>query len=110
MSYYTSEIETDAASSTKGLVASEVSRKVHQILSQEVVDIFPDSHDSPKENVVQTRLISPLESLWGAKEVYKVLQSNPTVANFCGKVFKNGEPAIFCKSVMSIVYCLYFVS
>ncbi len=107
MSHFTSEIETDAGPSTKGLLASEVSRKVHQILSQEVVNIFKDTHDSPDENTVQARLIGPMESLWGAKEIYKALQSNPTVANFCGKVFKNGEPAIFCKSVVFMISCTF---
>lgn len=94
------EIETDAAvTSSRELIASDIPRKVHQILAREGVTIFPDTHDPPDETVVQQNLIRPLEALWGANEVYRVLQSNPTVANFCGKVFKNGEPAIFCKLV-----------
>lgn len=93
------EIETDTASTSKELIAHDVPRKVHQILAREGVDIFSDTHDPPDESVVQEKLIRPLEALWGASEVYRVLQSNPTIANFCGKVFKNGEPAIFCKLV-----------
>ena len=97
MSFFARETETDAVSTSRQLVASEVPNKIHRILSKEVITLFRDSHELPDESLIQERLIRPLEALWGANEVYSVLQSNPTVANFCGKVFKNGEPAIFCK-------------
>ena len=99
MSHFAIETETDAVYSAKELIASEVPRKIYQILSKEVVCTFSENHDPPEESVIQAKIVRPLEGLWGAKEVYKVLQSVPTVANFCGKVFKNGEPAIFCKLV-----------
>ena len=99
MSYFASEAEKDTGMSFGNLVASEVPRKVTQLLAREVVNIFPDTQEYPDDSIVQARLIRPLEATWGASEVFRVLQSNPTVSNFCGKVFKNGEPAIFCKYV-----------
>lgn len=80
------------------MMASDILSRTQEVLSERVLELFSDSNDhTPCDDVIQAQLMRPLESIWQANEVYKVLQKNPTAANFCGKVFKNGEPAVFCK-------------
>ena len=98
--------ETDAGTLIEGVMASDVPRKVKELLANVVLDLFTNCKELPSEHKIKARLIRPLEETWRAHEVYKVLQGNPTVSNFCGKVFKNGEPAIFCKYVIMCV-CVY---
>lgn len=79
------------------IAVSQVPGRVHEILANVVLELYADPNNLPDDHVLQTKLIRPLEATWRAKEILTVLQSNPTASNFCGKVFKNGEPAVFCK-------------
>lgn len=78
-------------------MASEVPQRVNDVLAKAVGELFLDFDQVPDEERLRTKLIRPLEATWSANEIYSVLQESPTASNFCGKVFKNGEPAIFCK-------------
>lgn len=97
--------ETDGGTLMEGVMASDVPRKVQELLANVVLDLFTNCKELPTEHKIKARLIRPLEETWRAHEVYKVLQGNPTVSNFCGKVFKNGEPAIFCKDCQTDPTC-----
>ena len=87
--------ETDGC--CNGVMASEVPQRVNNVLAEAAPELFMDFDQTPDEERLRTRLIQPLEATWSANEIYSVLQESPTASNFCGKVFKNGEPAIFCK-------------
>ena len=78
-------------------MASEVQRRIHELLSRVVPEVFTHPANIPDENVLDEKLIRPLEVLWRAKEVTALLQESRSSSNYCGKVFKNGEPCIFCK-------------
>lgn len=78
-------------------MASDVARKTHEILSQIVPELFADPNKLPDEAAVNARLLRPLEALWRAAEVNALLQERQVFSNFCGKVFKNGEPCVFCR-------------
>lgn len=78
-------------------MATEISQRTLKVLADKVLLLFSEPNAVPDDSVLQEQLLRPLEGIWHANEVCKVLQSNPTASNFCGKVFKNGEPAIFCK-------------
>ena len=69
-------------------------------------DINNNIKHLPNDDTLLSQLVRPLESYWGATDMYSILQSKPTAAKFCGKVFKNGEPAVFCNCVE---YELFFV-
>lgn len=80
---------------------TDISKATRRLISQKALELFSNSNDySPNDDTLQERLIGPLESIWRAGEIHGILQSNSTATNFCGKVFKNGEPAVFCKYVL----------
>lgn len=98
MSLFMDLYERDSGNSVGGdITVSQVPGRVHEILANIVLELYADPNNLPDDNVLQTKLVCPLEATWRAKEILTVLQSNPTASNFCGKVFKNGEPAVFCK-------------
>ena len=76
-----------------------VSRRTEELLATRGLELFSDPNNFPNDEILLSRLVLPLEACWGANDVYAILQSSPTATNFCGKVFKNGEPAVFCKYV-----------
>ena len=78
-------------------MASEVQRKIHELLSVVVPETFTNPANIPDETVLDVKLIRPLQTLWRAREVTDLLQESTSGSNYCGKVFKNGEPCIFCK-------------
>ena len=78
-------------------MVSEVQKRIHELLSLVVPEVFTHPANIPDEKVLDERLIRPLEVLWRAKEVTALLQESRSSSNYCGKVFKNGEPCIFCK-------------
>lgn len=78
-------------------MASDVAKKTHELLSQIVPELFSDPEKLPDEAAVNARLLRRLEVLWRAKEVNSLLQERQVFSNFCGKVFKNGEPCVFCR-------------
>lgn len=62
---------------------------------------------APDEARVRDQLVTPLQWMLcgGDPSVsFCSLQEHQTQANFCGKVFRGGEPAYFCKSVPVVVY------
>ena len=85
-----------------------VSRRTEELLATKGLELFSDPQNLPNDDALLSQLVRPLESYWGATDVYSILQSNPTAANFCGKVFKNGEPAVFCKCVKYELLLLQF--
>lgn len=78
-------------------MASDVSRKTHDILTRIVPDLFAHPSNVPSEADLHAKLFRHLEDLWRAREVNALLQERQVVSNFCGKVFKNGEPCVFCR-------------
>lgn len=78
-------------------MASDVRRRTHEILSQVVPVLFADPSKLHDEAILMTRLFRPLESAWRAREISNCLEQHETVSNFCGKVFKSGEPCVFCR-------------
>ena len=56
----------------------------------------------PDEARVRDELVTPLQWLLCGRDpaaAFRSLEEHQTQANFCGKVFRGGEPAYFCKSV-----------
>lgn len=80
-----------------GVMVSDVSRRTHDILTRVVLEVFRDPSNVPSEAVLNERLFRHLDELWRAREVNAMLQERQVVSNFCGKVFKNGEPCVFCR-------------
>ena len=78
-------------------MASEVQRRIHELLSVVVPEIFTHPANIPDETVLEGRLKRPLDTIWRAQVVTALLQESTSSSNYCGKVFKNGEPCIFCK-------------
>ena len=78
-------------------------QKLHAYFSHvacQVFDDFSDLNSSPEEDAVQQQLVEPLQWLLCAGDpavVLAGLEEHKVPSNFCGKVFKSGEPAYFCK-------------
>lgn len=79
------------------VMASEVQKKIHELFSCVVPKIFIHPANIPDDTVLEVELLHPLETLWKEQEITALLQENTSTSNFCGKVFKNGEPCVFCK-------------
>ena len=65
-----------------------------------VFNEFEEPNTPPTEQAVQQRLTTPLQWMLCAGDpamTFKGLEQQKTQSNFCGKVFKSGEPAYFCK-------------
>lgn len=82
---------------------SRLPTALHSFLSDAVCSVFSNQGDlnsSPKDQVVLKDLTDPLQwMLFGGDPivVFSKFENQGTTSNFCGKVFKNGEPAYFCK-------------
>ncbi len=85
--------------------ASKLSPRLHKFLAEVVCDVFWTSDDqgkTVKDHVIQSKLTNPLQwLLFGGDPVViaATFEGQSSTMNFCGKVFKNGEPAYFCKLV-----------
>lgn len=67
-----------------------------------VFDEYNDPNSAPKEARVRDELVTPLQWMLCGRDptvAFCSLEEHQTQANFCGKVFRGGEPAYFCKSV-----------
>ena len=66
----------------------------------DVFDEFQEPNTAPDETRVKDELVTPLQWLLCGGEPAKVfgsLEEHQSQSNFCGKVFRSGEPAYFCK-------------
>ena len=82
--------------------AVELSAALPQFMSDAVCDLFQnvDMNSPPKDEMVLKNLINPLQwMLFGQDPVTALtpFETQNAHSNFCGKVFKSGEPAYFCK-------------
>jgi len=86
-------------------------QKLHAYFSHvacQVFDDFSDPNSSPEEDAVQQQLVEPLQWLLCAGDpavVLAGLEEHKVPSNFCGKVFKSGEPAYFCKDCQTDPTC-----
>ena len=67
-----------------------------------VFDEYHEPNSAPDETRVRDELVTPLQwMLCGGDPavVFCSLEEHQTQSNFCGKVFRGGEPAYFCKLV-----------
>ena len=65
-----------------------------------VFNEYRDPNTAPDETRVKNELVAPLQwMLCGGDPaiVFSSLEENQSQPNFCGKVFRSGEPAYFCK-------------
>lgn len=108
-------MESTAATSNNrdfaGIPASSIPRKLHAFFANTVCKVFDEFNDAntpPEEQAVQQQLIGPLQWMLCGNDpavIFATLEQHTAPSNFCGKVFKNGEPAYFCK--YGCINCLY---
>ena len=85
------------------LSAVDLPTALPRFMSNAVCDLFhncDDLNSPPKDQVVFQYLINPLQWMLFGEDPAVALASfenQSTNSNFCGKVFKSGEPAYFCK-------------
>ena len=78
-------------------------RRLHAFFADTACAVFHEHEEPntpPTEQSVQQQLTTPLQwMLCGGDPVvtFAGLEQQKTQSNFCGKVFKSGEPAYFCK-------------
>lgn len=83
--------------------AVQLSTALHSFLADTVCELFK-SHEgvnsAPKDQTILQNLTNPLQWLLFGGDPNVVLatfENQGAPSNFCGKVFKSGEPAYFCK-------------
>ena len=87
------------------ITAARLPTALYSILSDAACMLFSNQKDlnsPPKDHDVSRNLTDPLQWLLFGDDPVAVLASfenQKMPSNFCGKVFKNGEPAYFCKCV-----------
>jgi hypothetical protein len=81
-------------------VTSLIHKRTLSLIAKKATQLFSDVEKIPDDIILQDHFIQNLERIWQAGDVYSILQSSQTTSNFCGKVFKNGEPGIFCRYVV----------
>lgn len=83
--------------------SKEVPETLHSFIANAACEVFKKQEDvnsSPKDQVVLNDITNPLQwMLFGGdpSEGFDMFNNQSSSSNFCGKVFKNGEPAYFCK-------------
>ena len=83
--------------------ALQLPAALHKFIADTVPEVFKvpvGVNSAPKEQVIVQKLTNPLQwMLLGGDPnvVMATLGNQGTPSNFCGKVFKSGEPAYFCK-------------
>ena len=86
-----------------GVPTAMLARKLHAFFADTacaVFNEFEEPNTPPTEHAVQQRLTTPLQWILCAGDpalTFAGLEQQRTQSNFCGKVFKSGEPAYFCK-------------
>lgn len=91
-----------AARQLGSLSAVDLSAALPQFMSDAVGDLFQnvDMNSPPKDEMVFKNLLNPLQWMLFGQDPATALTAfevQNTHSNFCGKVFKSGEPAYFCK-------------
>ena len=77
--------------------------QLNSFLANAVCKVFStqeDPNSPPKDQLILQELINPLQwILYGGDPnvIFATFANQDTPSNFCGKVFKSGEPAYFCK-------------
>lgn len=85
-----------------------LARRLHAFFADTACAVFHEFEEPntpPTEQAVQQQLTTPLQwMLCGGDPVltFAGLEQQKTQSNFCGKVFKSGEPAYFCKWVRTV--------
>jgi E3 ubiquitin-protein ligase UBR2 len=67
-------------------------------------------NSAPDEACVRDELVTPLQWMLCGRDpavAFCSLQEHQTQANFCGKVFRGGEPAYFCKDCQTDPTCCF---
>lgn len=82
--------------------SGQVPAALHNFFSDAVCALFrqEDLNSPPKDQTVVQNLTNPLQwMLFGGdpNDVLATFENQGSSSNFCGKVFKSGEPAYFCK-------------
>lgn len=83
--------------------SGQVPAALHSFFSDAMCTLFrrqEDLNSAPKDQTVVLNLINPLQwMLFGGdpNDVLATFENQEGSSNFCGKVFKSGEPAYFCK-------------
>lgn len=83
--------------------AVQLPTALHNFLSSAACELFRNQEDlnsPPKDQIVSQNLTNPLQwMLFGGDPsvALTTFENQGTPSNFCGKVFKSGEPAYFCK-------------
>ena len=74
---------------------------IRKFLADVVWGVFDGLGENPPSNeVVQDKVTDPLQwLLYGGDPsvATATYDSQPSVSNYCGKVFRSGEPTYFCK-------------
>ena len=89
---------------------SKLQARLYKFLANVVCDVFWTSDDpekTVKDHVIQSKLTNPLQwMLFGGDPIVvaATFEGQTSPSSYCGKVFKNGEPAYFCKLVLLQVY------
>ena len=82
---------------------NDLQPRLHTLLADSAICVFRDRSDPnspPKDELVMEHLTVPLQWLLCGGDpatVFAGLEQSKTPSVFCGKVFKSGEPAYFCK-------------
>ncbi len=78
--------------------------KLHSLLADSAIQVFhrgrSDQNSAPSDELVAEHLTLPLQWLLCAGDpatIFAGLEQSKSPSGFCGKVFKSGEPAYFCK-------------
>ena len=84
------------------VTSAQLPTALHNFFSDAACVLFKneDLNSPPKEQTVLENLTNPLQwMLFGGNptEVLTMFENQKAPSKFCGKVFKNGEPAYFCK-------------
>ena len=87
--------------------AVHLSSRLHSFIADAVCKVFghrfghqANLNSPPKDQVLFRELTNPLQwMLFGGDPnvISSTFENQGTPSNFCGKVFKGGEPAYFCK-------------
>ena len=86
-----------------GVPSDQVPAALYNFFSDAVCTLLRshgDLNSPPRDQTVIQKLTNPLQwLLFGGdpNDVLASFQSQGSASNFCGKVFKSGEPAYFCK-------------
>ena len=84
---------------------ASIHQKLNVFFANMACDVFSEFREpnsAPDETRVKDGLLTPLQwMLCGGDPtvMFSSLEEHQSQSNFCGKVFRSGEPAYFCKLV-----------